>query len=398
MKNQKDKHFHIAFVQILVPSYKLPMFHGISNLPGIKLTLFTGDRGPTSLPKGKPVWGIKHVPLQNTLFKIASFCIIWQRKLNKLLNPAQYDLVILPEGVLYISNYALIIRCLLKHTPFGFYSHGYNHQRRKTWLSRPLEILRKAVHRLASVIVVYSDEGAKHLIKNKHVSPQKVFIALNTLNTSDITNRISQIKQNEILKYRQSLGLPNDGILLAYTGRIEPIKNPDWILYVVQRLLSEGFHVHAIFIGSGSLLPTLQKKVTQSPSLLANAVTFVGNLPIDEVDRYLACSDICVLPGVTGLAVVHAFAAGKPYVTIESPHHGPEIAYMQHNINGIIAGPSQKEFFQAIKTLVLAPNMRQKLGQAALHDAQNKLSMNQQIKGFQNAFEYIASQSIHKHR
>ncbi len=374
------------------------MFHGISNLSGIKLTLFAGDHGPSSMPKGRPVWGIKHIPLHNTFFTIASFCIIWQRKLNKLLKPAQFNLVMLPEGVLYISNYALIVRCLLKRTPFGFYSHGYNHQRRKTWLSRPLEMLRKAVHRLASVIVVYSDEGAKHLIKNKHVSPQKVFIALNTLNTSDITNRISQIKQNEILKYRQSLGLPNDGILLAYTGRIEPIKNPDWVLYIVQRLLSEGFHAHAIFIGTGSLLPTLQKKVTQSPSL-SRAITFLGDLPIDEVDQHLACTDICVMPGMTGLAVVHAFAAGKPYVTIESPYHSPEIAYIQHNINGIIAGPSQEEFFQAVKTLVLDSNMRQRLGKAALHDSRNKLSMERQIKGFQDAFEYIASQSsTHKHR
>ncbi len=392
------KPFKVAFVQILVPSYKLTMFQNINALKNIDLTLFAGDRGPSTLAKGSPITGVKHIPLRNKLLQIGPFSIIWQKNIQKLLAPTQFDVIILPEGILYISNYILILRCLINRIPFGFYSHGYNHQRRETWLSRPLETLRKIVHRLASIIIVYSDEGAKHLIENSHISPQKVFIAPNTLNTKEILDRVSQVSKKKINETRKSIGLTNDGLLLAYIGRIEPIKNPNWVLDSVQKLLREGFSVHAIFIGTGSQLPALKKQIAEHPSLLTNAVTFVGNLPIDEVDQYLACSDICVMPGMTGLAVVHAFAAGKPYITIESPHHSPEIFYLQHGVNGLISGPSQEEFFQAIKTLILNPKLRRQLGKNAFHDAKNKLSMGKQIKGFQDAFEYVAFQSTHRRK
>jgi glycosyltransferase involved in cell wall biosynthesis len=387
------ENFRIGFLQILVPSYKLPMFQCVAALAGIDLTLFAGDRGPAILAKGSPVNGLKHIPLQNKLFQFGPFSIIWQKGLQRLLKPEEYDLVLLPEGVLYLSNYMVMLRCLIRRVPFGFYGHGFNHQRRGSLLSCPLEALRKMVHRLASIMVVYSDEGARHLIDNRHIAPERVFVATNTMDTQSIAERVAALTPEDIQVCRQSLKVSSGGVLLAYIGRIEPIKNPGWVLEAVRQLREKGLPVNAVFVGTGSLLPMLKEQIAKWSSPLAEAVTFVGNLPVDQVDRYLASSDICVMPGMTGLAVVHAFAAGKPYVTIESPHHSPEIAYLRDGENGFIAKPSQDEFINILHRLVQEPELRCRLGECGLRDALSELSMAAQVQGFRHAFDYLKNQT-----
>ena len=87
---------------------------------------------------------------------------------------------------------------------------------------------------------------------------------------------------------------------------------------------------HAIFIGDGSektkilnYKDTLSKDISQRIHLLG--------LSVENVDIYLRVSDLSVMPGMTGLAVVHSFALGKPYLTIESKMHSPEMEYLVNN-------------------------------------------------------------------
>jgi glycosyltransferase involved in cell wall biosynthesis len=95
---------------------------------------------------------------------------------------------------------------------------------------------------------------------------------------------------------------------------------------------------------------------------------------------------------MTGLAVVHAFAAGKPYVTVESPYHSPEIIYLRNGENGIIAGPSMDEFIEAVRSLAKDPDLRKCIGKCAMRDALQNLSMEKQIEGFHAAFDYLKNE------
>jgi glycosyltransferase involved in cell wall biosynthesis len=108
------------------------------------------------------------------------------------------------------------------------------------------------------------------------------------------------------------------------------------------------------------------------------------------VDLILAASDIVGMPGMTGLAVVHAFACAKPYVTIQSNLHSPEFAYLADGVNGLVAKPHPQGFTEALETLVSDPLLRARMGANGREFALKELSMEKQVQGFLQAFAYAS--------
>jgi glycosyltransferase involved in cell wall biosynthesis len=385
------KKFRLAFVQIVVPSYKIAMFEGIRNLRDVELTLFVGDKPTPMHPPNADLRNVLHVGVKNRILSFLDLTWVWQ-SLIKLLNPSNYDLVILPEGILYLSNYIIMLRCWLKKIPFGLYTHGYNFQRKNSKISSPLEKMRSVIHRRCDVIIVYSEKGAKHLIENNGVLPERIFIAKNTLNIETIIKRLLTLTSKDIKRCRMELGVSSDDVLLAYVGRIDSMKNPDWVVETVIRLRQKGLPVRAVFIGNGKMLSLLMEKIERLSYEIRDAIRFMGQVSVENVDLYLLASDITVMPGMTGLAIVHSFAVGRPYVTIQSTYHGPEIAYLKHGVNGLMADANMEAFCDSVEPLVINKEEREKMGTAAFDYAKEELTMANQIKGFEQAIKYISGQ------
>ena len=47
-------------------------------------------------------------------------------------------------------------------------------------------------------------------------------------------------------------------------------------------------------------------------------------------------ASIVFIPGHSGLSVNHAFAYGRPYVTLQGPSHAPELGYLTHGKDGFL--------------------------------------------------------------
>lgn len=371
------------------------MFEGINKIPDVELTLFIGDKNLPEYPPSielKISWLVK---VQTKLFSIFGLTFIWQR-LGKVLSPINYDLVLLPEGIFYLSNYVTMLRCWWHNIPFGLYTHGFNYQRKTKIYAKAQEFLRAFIHRRCAVLIVYSEEGALHLQNNNGVNRERIFIAKNTLDVESIVRKAKTITPNQIAQCRLELGAKTDDVLLVYIGRIEVIKNPDWVVETVVRLRQRKLPVRAIFVGDGAYMTELQKKLAKSPDDISEAIKFIGRVPVDEVDLYLRSGDITVMPGMTGLAIVHSFAVGRPYVTIKSPYHSPEINYLQLGVNGLIAEATIEDFCETVAYLVTNQEKRQSMGKAALEYAKHELSMANQIKGFEQAIDFIRTQQHQK--
>ena len=385
--------FRLAFVQLVTPSYKLPMFEGIRSLQGVDLTLFVGDKPTPTQPPNADLRNVPNVGVKNRIVGFLGLSFVWQ-SLRKLLNPGEYDLVILPEGILYFSNYMVMLRCWWKKVPFGIYTHGYNYQRKKSRISYVLEKVRGFIHRRCSVLIVYSEEGAKHLTENNSILPARIFIAKNTLNIETIMKRVSTFTSKDIIRCRLELGASPVDVLLAYVGRIDSMKNPGWVVETVIRLRQKGLPARAIFIGDGKMLPSLVEDVGRLAAQMRDAIRFVGQVPVEDVDLFLLSSDITVMPGMTGLAIVHSFAIGRPYITIKSTYHSPEVAYLKHGVNGLMADANMEAFCDAVESLVINSEARKKMGISAFNYAKDKLSMANQIKGFEQAINFVRSTDV----
>jgi glycosyltransferase involved in cell wall biosynthesis len=93
--------------------------------------------------------------------------------------------------------------------------------------------------------------------------------------------------------------------------------------------------------------------------------------------QVLAVSDLMLIPGRVGLAVVDAFAAGLPVITRASADHAPEIAYLQHGRNGLVVEDQDPSSYAREVALLLADPARLEQMQAQaqahgrLHDLQD---------------------------
>lgn len=366
---------------MVCPSYNIPMFKKIQNLPQIDFTLLVGDRSPPLAPKSGDFSKINHIKMKNKIFSFFGITFIFQNFFGKF-QPKKYDIVILSEGVFFLSNYLIILICKVYKIKYGFYSHGYNHQRQSSKISSALELVRGFMQRRADFIIVYTNNGFKHVNEINKVSKERIFIAKNTLDIEGIHERIKKVTKEELLNYRNSLNIDINDFVLIFVGRLEPEKNPLWVAESIKYLLKKGISSHAIFIGDGSeKTKILNYKDTLSKDI-SPRIHLLGGMSVENVDIYLKLSDLSVMPGMTGLAIVHSFALGKPYLTIESKMHSPEIEYLVNNKNGLITKPDKNSFFKGIESLVINPQFLKKLELRADDYAKKELSSKIQIQAF----------------
>ncbi|MBU3948108.1 MAG: glycosyltransferase family 4 protein [Proteobacteria bacterium] len=391
--NQKGNQIvKIAFFQLVCPGYKRSMFEGLQKLPGVDLTLFVGDKTPPGCPPSESLDTVSHVLIQNIIAILFGFTFVWQRISEKFL-VKNYDLVLLPEGVLYLSNYYIMLKCWLNKVPFGLYTHGFNYQRRNTYISKLLERLRSFVHRRCDVLIVYSEEGANHLNKINKVSFDKIFIAHNTLDLNAILKRSEKFSEDDLLQCRETMGVAPSDVLLMYVGRISAEKKPEWVIQAVEYIRGQGLSVHAVFIGDGPSYTALKEYVSTFSIDVRSSIHILGRFPMEDVDLYLKSADISVMPGMTGLAIVHSFALGKPYVTVKSPYHSPEICYLHHRENGLMTDNNLSAFCDAVLFLVKNPLKRKAMGKCAYQYAISELSMKNQLNAFEQAFNCIRNRT-----
>lgn len=51
---------------------------------------------------------------------------------------------------------------------------------------------------------------------------------------------------------------------------------------------------------------------------------------------YCLLAKVLLMPGAVGLGILDAFALRIPMVTVADRYHGPEIAYLEQDVNGLV--------------------------------------------------------------
>jgi glycosyltransferase involved in cell wall biosynthesis len=68
-----------------------------------------------------------------------------------------------------------------------------------------------------------------------------------------------------------------------------------------------------------------------------------------------------MMPGLVGLVVVDAFAAGLPLVTTRIDTHSPEIEYLEPGVNGLVTEPDAGSLATACVELLQSPPLLERL-------------------------------------
>lgn len=370
----------IAFIQLVCPTYKVDLFSLLSK--SYCIDFFIGDKGGFNIAPTSSSIDFDFNKLKNLFFSFLGVQFVWQSGIP-FFQLKKYDLVVLSPSVPYISNYVVILLCKLFRVKVGFYGMGINYQKINTKSSGFLERFRAFLYEKTDFVIVYTDEIKNALVNNFKLSERKIFVARNTLNVEKF---LAKDVQRDIVcdKY----DVVKSDVVVSYVGRISEEKKP-WILLDVLKVLNLSFSVTLIYVGDGPGMSALQNLVNLMPDSLRKKIKLLGRKEEDETTDILKISSFSVMPGMTGLAVVHSMACGANYITVFSKMHSPEYSYIQNGINAWVVDDTSDAIAQKICEVQLDPSLLHSVSEAAKEYCAKYLSINAQISGFNQAFESL---------
>lgn len=180
-------------------------------------------------------------------------------------------------------------------------------------------------------------------------------------------SRFSDNNQLEITQIRASFDIGDQDILILYSGKLIPKKNPEILLSAFSQIERED--VHLLFVGSGKLEQKL--KSTAAAFQAAKGLSNIHFLPFQNQQRmpaiYQSCELFCmpsIGPAETwGLAINEAMAAGKPILA--SSMVGAAVDLIDHSNGQIFQAGNQKDLVAKLRDMLVDKDELKEMGRAS---------------------------------
>lgn len=178
---------------------------------------------------------------------------------------------------------------------------------------------------------------------------------------------------SEVAEQGQS---PDSEFVIGTVGRLSKEKGTVYLLRAFRILATEFPNARLVIIGGGDLKESLQR---EAQSLgIADRVTFAGVMdnPATEMSRF----DVFVSPSLNeslSMVIIEAMALGRPVVATRV---GATHEAVIHGETGLICRPGRPdELASNIRTLLLSPGMRRRMGEAGRQRAANLFSAQRMV-------------------
>ncbi len=381
----------IAYVARFVPEYRRPVLEELNDRLNGRLVVCAGTPPGISFKalSSGPAPTYKRIQLRNTW-------IGGQRALIQDIRPvfACNSTVLLAEE----SPRTLSLPCLLataKRKGIGTLLWGHFSSNRRAFSKlHPFDLYRIALAKRVDGCVCYTDEIAELI--HSYVPSKHCFVARNTLNTPKLFELYSALAAEGKARVRNRLGLPEQGKIVVFIGRLVADKRPE-ILLDLHKALGITEQTALVLIGDG---PEHAKLLARVENEGLKNVFLLGAIPrLEDSAPLIYAADVMVCPGYVGLNVNHAFCLGLPIVTCTSPdpkirYHSPEIAYLQPDVNGMQA--RYGDFNELVKAVLSVLDNRDYFSANALAYAQANLKLESMIDGLVEAIQHAEERTLTK--
>jgi D-inositol-3-phosphate glycosyltransferase len=170
---------------------------------------------------------------------------------------------------------------------------------------------------------------------------------------------------------RSRLGLPPDGRIVAFVGRIQPLKAPDVLISALPFLRDRETTLVICGGPSGSGLDRPSALIEQAASLgVADRVLFLPPQTGDDLAELYRCADVVAVPSYNesfGLVALEAQACGTPVVAAAV---GGLVTAVRDRVSGLLVdGHDPRDWAHALDSLLAAPRLRASLAAGAVAHA-----------------------------
>jgi len=202
-------------------------------------------------------------------------------------------------------------------------------------------------------------------------------------NTVD-TRRFAPVSPAAKMELREQLGLPQEGQLVTYTGRLVSYKGLPTLLRVWARLARERPGATLLLVGAGGLdIHNCEAELRSyvEANGLQERVYFTGD--VRNVHAYLQASDCFVFPTekeAFGLSLVEAMACGLPAVTTLTGGIAEFVTPGQNALT--VAAGDEQGLGSSLRALLDDPALAARLGDEALKTARGRYDRELVIAGY----------------
>lgn len=325
----------VTIIQRVLPHYRVEFFSRLSrhlNNSGVQLRVIYGQEKAGSVPKTvypEEDWA-EYVP--NKYFSFGNVELVWQRG---VLLQHKSDLVIVEQANRLLVNYPLLLSRSLGFIQLAYWGHGRNFQSQD--ISNVKEKIKRNLMKSVDWWFAYTQLSAK-IVQAANFPLERITVVENSINTDEFQQAINSLTPEELKLTRDSLAI-GAGPVALYCGGMYPDKKLPFLLEAVVRISEKVDGFNFIMIGSGPD-EDIVKRAAEKYSWLH----YIGSVYGQERAVYFSLSDVMLMPGLVGLAIVDSFVAGLPIITTDILIHSPEIAYLENNVNGVMTAHSLNDY------------------------------------------------------
>ncbi|NNE36225.1 MAG: glycosyltransferase, partial [Rhodothermales bacterium] len=286
--SQQDK--PVYYFSRMLPAYRVPVLDKLNQRLGGRLVVCHGQR-----PEGNPTLmgdvaaSFRRVPLRN----------IWIRGETVHAQPfggvfEQYGIpkAIIAEESPRSITLPFLLRSARRHGAARIL-WGIFYSVHRPYSSRhPLQQYRLRMARRVEACLCYSRRSRDVLAT--HVDPDRLFVAQNTLNTTELFELRDKLLKEGRSQVRKRLGLP-DQPTFVFVGQLVARKGTDDLISFI-KAITERQPATLVIIGDGPERVSMEESVTAQG--LDDHVRFLGSISdADKLAPHIFASDVMVIPG-----------------------------------------------------------------------------------------------------
>lgn len=353
----------IAVLQYRLLHYRVELFELMKARlakAGLDLVLVHGQASDTERlrkDEGELSWARR---VRNRFLRIAGKDIVWQPLPPEARRAA---LVVTMQENRILSNYRLQLGRLVGGPRVAYWGHGKNFQStapgglRERWKTF---LLNKVDWWFA-----YTDLTVAHLEAQGYPSGRITNLE-NAIDVSGFQRELDSVSEGEIHAISEQFGLKSQSRVGLFCGSLYAEKKIGLLLESADLIRESVPDFHLVVIGDGPSAAEVQAAAESRPWIHCMGVRKGHDKAV-----LFRLAHVQLNPGLVGLHVLDAFAAGLPMVTTAAALHSPEIAYLRNGINGIITdNDDASSYARPLIDLLSDEGMRGKMAEQCRTDAQ----------------------------
>lgn len=294
-------------------------------------------------------------------------------EIYKIFKREKYDIIqySTPNASCYAALAGSLARIPVRlYCQWGIAYVGFSGLKRKIF-----KLIEKTVCNLSTWIEPDSFGNLNFSHTEKLYSSRKGSVIWNG-SASGVNTKKFNISKKPIWKssIRKQYNIPENATVFIFVGRITKDKGVNELLSAAKELCSEYNDIYLLMVGANENPDSVNAKLYEWSQNSENVI-YCGFT--NEVEKYLAASDIYILPSYRegfGSAVIEAEAMGIPVIVSNIP--GPTDAMKNNNTGLVVKKGSVSDLKNAMKTLYCNYNLRENYGKNAYKFATENFEQN----------------------